>query len=265
MANNQPPILCRPAVLLFGDSLTERSLDPRGGWGAAVAHHFARKVDVINRGFGGYNSCWALPLLDQVLAQLAASNQSVLFATLWLGANDAAMPERGSKQQHVPLSVFTSNLDKMVAKMKAAHIARLVLITPPPVYDEGRVLHQQQRMGTSDPVDPDRTNAFTAQYAEAVRQLGGKHHLPVLDLHSELQKVEGWQTGLLMDGLHFTPEGQALVGQLLIGLLGSKFPELSLEKLPNHFLWWDKFVEAGSGKDEVVWNKFLQVQNVSRG
>jgi lysophospholipase L1-like esterase len=66
MANEQPPVLARPAVLLFGDSLTERSLDPEGGWGAVVAHHFARKVDVINRGFGGYNSRWALPVLEQV-------------------------------------------------------------------------------------------------------------------------------------------------------------------------------------------------------
>lgn len=44
MANSMPPILHRPAVLLFGDSLTERSLDPEGGWGAVLAHYLARKV-----------------------------------------------------------------------------------------------------------------------------------------------------------------------------------------------------------------------------
>lgn len=31
MANEQPPLARRPVVLLFGDSLTERSLDPEGG------------------------------------------------------------------------------------------------------------------------------------------------------------------------------------------------------------------------------------------
>jgi hypothetical protein len=36
--------LHRPVVLLFGDSLTERSMDPEGGWGATLAHFFARKV-----------------------------------------------------------------------------------------------------------------------------------------------------------------------------------------------------------------------------
>lgn len=44
MANSQPPVLRRAVALLFGDSLTERSFDSEGGWGAGLAHHFARKV-----------------------------------------------------------------------------------------------------------------------------------------------------------------------------------------------------------------------------
>lgn len=39
-----PPLLQRPRILLFGDSLTERSFDPEGGWGASLAHRYARKV-----------------------------------------------------------------------------------------------------------------------------------------------------------------------------------------------------------------------------
>lgn len=81
-------------------------------------------------------------------------------------------------------------------------------------------------MGTSDPVPPDRTNAFTATYAEAVHAAGVKHKLPVLDLHTLLQREEGWQTDLLSDGLHFTPTGQALVGRLLIKLLSTSYAEL---------------------------------------
>ena len=44
MANEVPEALGRPVALLFGDSLTERSMDSDGGWGAALYHHFARKV-----------------------------------------------------------------------------------------------------------------------------------------------------------------------------------------------------------------------------
>jgi hypothetical protein len=34
-------------LLLLHCSLTERSMDPDGGWGAALAHHFARKVRMM--------------------------------------------------------------------------------------------------------------------------------------------------------------------------------------------------------------------------
>lgn len=76
--------------------MTERSFDSEGGWGAALAHHFARKLDVVNRGFGGYNSRWGVKLLEQVLAQIQAQGQRVAFMTLWFGANDAAVPGRSA-------------------------------------------------------------------------------------------------------------------------------------------------------------------------
>lgn len=80
-------------------------------------------------------------------------------------------------------------------------------------------------MGTKDPVDPDRTNAFTQEYAEAVKRVAAKHNLPVFDLHSALQLEEDWQTRLLIDGLHFSPAGQAKVGWLLVELLQQAYPE----------------------------------------
>jgi hypothetical protein len=38
-----------PTIVLFGDSITEGSFDV-GGWGARLAHEYARKADVVNRG-----------------------------------------------------------------------------------------------------------------------------------------------------------------------------------------------------------------------
>jgi hypothetical protein len=52
-ATPSDPVLYRPLLLLFGDSLTERSMDPDGGWGATLAHHFARKVRAPPRGSWG--------------------------------------------------------------------------------------------------------------------------------------------------------------------------------------------------------------------
>lgn len=43
--------------LLFGDSITQFSFNPHElGWGASLADSYARKLDVVNRGYSGYNT-----------------------------------------------------------------------------------------------------------------------------------------------------------------------------------------------------------------
>jgi hypothetical protein len=104
----------------------------------------------------------------------------MLFATLWYGANDAALPDRGGSAQHVPLDEYARNLEAIArecisaareanaaAAQAAAQAAaaaaaasssssssapppprpvRLLVLTPPPVGDAARVAHQRQRM-----------------------------------------------------------------------------------------------------------------------
>lgn len=155
----------------------------------------------------------------------------------------------------MPLAEFEAALSAMVDRMLAAGIPRVVLITPPPVYDEGRVRHQQQRMGTTEPVAPDRTDAHAARYAEAVRALGARRRLPVLDLHAALRREPGWQTALLADGLHFTPAGQALVGRLLVELLEREYPDelrCGVHRARARVCRWGDFVCLGGVDQRVV-------------
>jgi hypothetical protein len=49
------------------------------------------QADVVNRGFGGFNTKTALLALPEVLDML--SKQQIALAVVWLGANDAAVPE----------------------------------------------------------------------------------------------------------------------------------------------------------------------------
>ena len=51
----------------------------------------AHQVDVINRGYSGYNTRWATHLLKKVFP---VGQQKVAFVTLFWGANDAALPDR---------------------------------------------------------------------------------------------------------------------------------------------------------------------------
>lgn len=55
-----------------------------------------------------------------------------------------------------------------------------------------------------------------------VQELG----LPVLDLWTDFQAQQGWQQGLLEDGLHLTPDGNQRVGRLLLELIAREFPQL---------------------------------------
>eukprot|EP00879_Flechtneria_rotunda_P030337 GHRR01032960.1.p1 GENE.GHRR01032960.1~~GHRR01032960.1.p1 ORF type:complete len:103 (+),score=28.19 GHRR01032960.1:867-1175(+) len=50
------------------------------------------QVDVVNRGFGGYNTRWGVKLLEQVLQEV--KGRQVALMTIWFGANDAAIPGR---------------------------------------------------------------------------------------------------------------------------------------------------------------------------
>jgi hypothetical protein len=44
-------------------------------------------VDIINRGFSGYNTAMILPIAKEMFAQQGTAE--IAFWTLWLGANDA--------------------------------------------------------------------------------------------------------------------------------------------------------------------------------
>jgi lysophospholipase L1-like esterase len=116
---------------------------------------YARKLDVLNRGFSGYTTEWSIPIFKQVrlfyqkvydawwliALQLITQNataQRIRILTIWFGANDACVPP---SPQHVPLPKFISNLKDMISLAKSSNSTsgndtpetRILLISPPPV------------------------------------------------------------------------------------------------------------------------------------
>ena len=89
MAVNAAPALgFRRSAVLVGDSITENAAAV-DGWAAAVAHACARRVDVFNRGLGGYTTRTCLAVLPHILPPTTTG----LFATVFFGANDGACVE----------------------------------------------------------------------------------------------------------------------------------------------------------------------------
>lgn len=86
-----------PLLVCFGDSITERGNcnygpdNPNGrgtGWMIGVANHYSARVDLVQRGFSGYNTRMAKLALPKAMAGLAENATAVL---VWFGANDSVV------------------------------------------------------------------------------------------------------------------------------------------------------------------------------
>jgi isoamyl acetate esterase len=75
-------------------------------WAAALGHYWSRKVDVINRGFSGYNSRWGLTILDDAVLTLQPQLVMIFF-----GANDASVDQ---SPNHIDLEEYELNMEHMV-------------------------------------------------------------------------------------------------------------------------------------------------------
>jgi hypothetical protein len=64
-----------PQFLLIGDSQIQYSYRLLDGFAfvAGLADHTARRLDIINRGFNGYNSSHVLNIMDQIVPSTSSA------------------------------------------------------------------------------------------------------------------------------------------------------------------------------------------------
>ncbi|KAF1887917.1 hypothetical protein Lal_00023925 [Lupinus albus] len=262
----------RAEIVLLGDSITEQSFRD-GGWGATLANAYSRKADILVRGYGGYNTKWALFLLHHIFP--LGSPKPPIATTIFFGANDAALLGRTSERQHVPIEDYKQNLRKIVLHLKAQSSSTLwfffffafcvnfcnwlrsspffvslilpvggkiweyspsmqiVLITPPPVSEEGRQRYAESLYGENAMKLPERTNEVTGQYAKACVEIAKEMSVWYINLWPKMQETDGWQDKFLSDGLHLTPEGNTVVYQEVIKVFNEA--GLSADKMPLDF------------------------------
>lgn len=71
------------------------------------------------RGYSGYNTRWALKVLEKVFpATDKSESESPLAVTVFFGANDASLPDNYSAFQHVPIDEYKHNLHFIVSFLK---------------------------------------------------------------------------------------------------------------------------------------------------
>ncbi|KAJ3185025.1 hypothetical protein HDU87_002591 [Geranomyces variabilis] len=225
-------------ALLFGDSITERAFDPSGqGWGAYLTDAYARKLDVVQRGFSGYNTAHAVHMLPKILKTITPAQSKLRLSTIFFGANDAATNVQG-----VPIAQYKENLATLISQIRDNDPAtRVLLITPPPAHEADWAAHCVEINS-----DPARKVERTRAYADACVQVAGgdkSGNVAVLDTWNVLLPPDGAYSvekvkPLLSDGLHFGQGANSLLGPAVLKAIASAWPELKADNIEMNGPYW---------------------------
>ncbi|KAJ2716986.1 isoamyl acetate-hydrolyzing esterase [Coemansia spiralis] len=254
-------------LLAFGDSITQLGGDPElGGFVARLSNLYQRQMDVVNRGFSGYNASLAISVADSVFpaarpadsAQNSSSHQEsagsgiiwpdrdsnapgaaarVQLCLLFFGANDAV--EKGG-WQHNPIEQYERDLRYLIALLRdpaSRHYAphtRILLITPPAVSDR-MAADMAQHISLFQYV----SQRSSRRYADVTLGVARAASIPVVDFNAAIvKKVEeraastndtgayGGYEQYLADGLHLTAGGNELLYNLIVAEIKHSWPEL---------------------------------------
>ncbi|XP_009793687.2 GDSL esterase/lipase WDL1-like [Nicotiana tabacum] len=220
----------RPQFVLFGSSIVQISYS-NGGWGSILSDIYARKADVILRGYYGWNSRRALQVLDQVFPKDAAVQPTLVI--VYFGGNDSMGPHSSGLGPHVPLPEYIENMRKIATHLKSlSENIRIIFLSCPPV-DEARV-RENTSSYFSELV---RTNELCRQYSDACIELCNEMNLKVVDLWTALQKREDWLTACFSDGIHLAEAGSKIVVEEIIKVLKEAewTPSLYWKSMPTEF------------------------------
>lgn len=220
----------RPQIVLFGSSIVQLSFS-NGGWGAILSDIYARKADILLRGYYGWNSRRALHVLDQVFPKDAPIQPSLVI--VYFGGNDSMGPHPSGLGPHVPLPEYVENMRRIATHLKSLSCAtRIIFLSAPPV-DEARI-----NQGTSEIFSELlRTNELCQKYSDACINLCHELGVKVVDLFTAIQKRDNWKNACFTDGIHLSEEGSKIVvAEILKVLKQAEWkPSLHWKSMPTEF------------------------------
>jgi isoamyl acetate esterase len=238
------------SIYLLGDSITQQGYNSSlSGWVASLSNDYIRKLTVINSGLSGYSTDKALSVLPQIIP--SPEQARIRLFVVFLGANDARLPDTPGVPQHIPLNLYKENLREIVNHQAVqAHKPHVLLITPPPI-DERLCEEKDREKGIMQPC---RIAKVTSTYAQAVRDVSKELGVEVLDIHHAFLSAAGWTPGhpllgskevesrdlakFLRDGLHLTALGNRLLYEEFKSKVVKTWPELNPETMGFVLPYW---------------------------
>ncbi|XP_047182158.1 GDSL esterase/lipase CPRD49-like isoform X1 [Vigna umbellata] len=237
----------RPQFVLFGSSIVELSYSCEG-WGATLANLYARKADVILRGYCGWNTRRALQALDKIFPKDATDQPSLVI--VYFGGNDSMHPHPTAQSPHVPLQEYIENMRKIAIHLMVNFLhnntsflsfsthqslskkTRLIFLSSPPINEV------QMHEMLSDLLGPlKRTNESCRLYSEACLELCREMNVKAIDLWSALQQRHDWLDVCFTDGIHLSHEGNKIVAKEIFKVLREADwePSLHWNSMPTEF------------------------------
>lgn len=225
--------------LLFGDSITEFAFDPEHFTiGAALANAYTRKLDIVQRGYAGYNSRWAIPILEKIIEN---SGKDIVIGTIFFGSNDSV--QKGP--QRVSLPEFVDNIKKMIKMMKQANIKPIVV-------GPGLIDRNVWDVLKSQDIENGwiRSNQLFEEYVNVLIDLTNDENVPFVNLRQSFletseSKNEKWQK-YLIDGLHFSGDGYRIFFRKLMKTIDLYYPEYSPDNMKTSLPNWRDIEADGS-------------------
>lgn len=213
--------LKRDKIVLIGDSITQMASQVSlNGWAANLLSTYQRKLDVINRGAGGYTTKWWMPYLAETMANAQEGNSKVVLTVVLLGSNDCNQEGK----QAVALGQFKENMEKIVDIIQGVS-ERIMVMTPPPIDSSQKVWKSR---------DP---TMYRSAILDLLATSNPDPRLDVLDLwpvflgpNMERNKTEVFER-FFVDGLHPNAAGNDLIYQVVLGRIWERFPEIREDRI----------------------------------
>lgn len=236
--------------LMFGDSITEFSFNTRPdagkdlgeqfSLGAALTNDYTRKLEVMQRGFAGYNSRWGLKILPKILE----NDKDIAIGYIFFGSNDSC----AGGHVHVPEDEYESNLHKLVQMFKAQSIKPLLV--GPGFFDPAKWEPSRKEEIKQGYV---RSNERFIRYGRIAAGVAAKENIPFVDLRAAIGRELGdkWG-GALTDGLHLAGIGYEIFYKELMQAIKDHYPEYYPDNMELMLPYWRDLGADGSQLDEYL-------------
>ncbi|KAL2337056.1 hypothetical protein Fmac_011502 [Flemingia macrophylla] len=202
----------RPQIVIFGSSVVQYGFYDEG-WIATLFHLYARKADIVLRGYAGWNSRRALQVLDKIFPKDAPVQPSLVIA--YFGGNDSSTPHSSGLGPYVPLQEYIENMRKIIIHLKSlSENTRILVLNSPPIDDTLINCWNESSDG-----NPSRTNEACGIYSEACLDVCRKMNIKAIDLWSTIQNRNNWEDVCFLDGIHLSNEGSKIVSKEILTIL----------------------------------------------